>query len=109
MGIHESPGVDDEDINLPLLEKLLQPLQLKLTSASNGLEARNLLADLSFDILLFDIRMPENDGIELTRWTREQSAYKDVPLLILTSLSDKQTLLDSFDAEAVDYLPLHLR
>jgi len=96
--------VDDEKINLLLLERILEPLKLELSFANNGLEAKNLLIDHDFDILLFDIMMPEINGIDLTRWTKEQPAYKDVPVLILTSLSDKQTLLDSFDAGAVDYL-----
>lgn len=101
--------VDDEDINLLLVQALLKPLDLDVTTALDGAQAQKLMLEKSFDILLVDIMMPEIDGLSLTRWARTNPMYKDVPILVLTSLGDKKTLLEAFTAGAVDFLtkPFH--
>ena len=96
--------VDDEPINLLLIQTLLKPLSLDVTTAPDGVSAQNLMRQKSFDILMFDVMMPELDGLALTRWARTEPAYKDVPILVLTSLTSKETLLEAFDAGAVDFL-----
>jgi len=96
--------VDDENINLMLIEALLKPLELKITTATDGAQAQALMLERTFDVLMFDIMMPEMDGLTLTRWARTTPVYKDVPILVLTSLSDKNTLLEAFTAGAVDFL-----
>jgi len=96
--------VDDEPINLLLIKTLLNPLDLDLATAPDGVSAQKLMKEKVYDILLFDIMMPEMDGLTLTRWARTEPIYKDVPILVLTSLNDKATLLDSFTAGAVDFL-----
>jgi len=101
--------VDDEPLNLKLMETLLKPLDLDLVLASDGHQAQELMKQQTFDLLLFDIMMPEIDGLELTRWARQDPSHKDVPTLILTSMAGKETLLQAFEAGAVDYLtkPFH--
>lgn len=97
-------AVDDEPLNLALLKTLLEPLGLDLVLASHAFEAQELMADKTFDLLLFDIMMPDMNGLELTRWARNQPLYKDIPILILTSLHRKETLIEAFEAGAVDFL-----
>jgi len=101
--------VDDEPLNLSLVESLLTPLDLMVSLAVNGFEAQKLMAQQTFDLLLFDIMMPEIDGLELTRWSRKDVRHKDVPILILTSLVGKDALTKAFEAGAVDFLtkPFH--
>jgi len=101
--------VDDEPLNLRLLEMMLLPLGLDLVLVDNGFEAQQLMSDRTFDLLLFDIMMPDLDGLELTRWARQNPFHKDVPILILTSLAGKETLIQAFEAGAVDFLskPFH--
>jgi diguanylate cyclase (GGDEF)-like protein len=100
---------DDEPLNLRLIESILKPVDLELVFASDGREAQKLMAERTFDLLLFDIMMPEIDGLELTRWARKDPSHKDVPTLILTSMAGKETLMQAFEAGAVDYLtkPFH--
>ena len=101
--------VDDEPLNLKVVESLLLPLDLELVFARDGLEAQKLMTERTFDLLMFDIMMPGIDGLQLTRWARQDPSHKDVPTLILTSMSGKDTLIQAFEAGAVDYLtkPFH--
>ncbi len=97
-------AVDDEPINLKLLETLLKPLNLDLTFASDGNSGLEKLKAGRFDLLLFDIMMPGIDGLELCKLARLDPHHKDVPVLILTSMIGKETLLKAFEAGAVDFL-----
>ena len=101
--------VDDEPINLRLLQNLLKSLDLDLILVDNGFEAQRMMTERTFDLLLFDIMMPSIDGLELTRWARRNPLHKDIPILILTSLTGKETLIQAFEAGAVDFLskPFH--
>ena len=102
-------AVDDEPLNLKLLKSLLEPVDLELVTALDGFEAQKLMQQQTFDLLLFDIMMPEIDGLTLTRWARQDPLHKDVPILILTSMAGKDVLMEAFEAGAVDFLtkPFH--
>jgi len=100
---------DDEPLNHRLLQTLLSPLGLELVMAESGLHAQKLMETRTFDLLLFDILMPDLDGLTLTRWARKDPLHKDVPILILTSMTGKDVLVEAFEAGAVDFLtkPFH--
>jgi diguanylate cyclase (GGDEF)-like protein len=101
--------VDDEPLNLKLVQTLLAHVDLDVVTAGNGADAQALMAQRTFDLLLFDVMMPDIDGLALTRWARQDPNHKDVPILVLTSLSSKKSLLEAFEAGAVDFLtkPFH--
>lgn len=101
--------VDDEPLNLRLIQTLLAPVDLEVVTAGHGFEAQKLMSERVFDLLLFDIMMPDLDGLALTRWCRQEPNHKDVPVLILTSMSGKHALTEAFEAGAVDFLskPFH--
>ena len=101
--------VDDQPMNLRLIQTLLAPVELDIVTALDAETAKRLMGQQTFDLLLFDIAMPDVDGLELTRWTRQDPLHKDVPLLILTSRARKDTLVEAFEAGAVDFLtkPFH--
>jgi DNA-binding NarL/FixJ family response regulator len=70
--------------------------------ATNGEEAAALAAQRSPDVVLMDLEMPVADGIEATRRIRAHSA--DVAVVVLTSFSDREKILQALDAGAVGYL-----
>jgi DNA-binding NarL/FixJ family response regulator len=70
--------------------------------ASNGLEAIDLVNELSPDILLLDMEMPVMDGVEVARRLRE--AKSAVRVLALSAYNDKQYILSMFDQGAAGYL-----
>jgi DNA-binding NarL/FixJ family response regulator len=70
--------------------------------ATNGAQAADLAAVHHPDVVLMDLSMPEVDGVEGTR--RIKAAEPDLPVVILTSFSERDRILDAIAAGAVGYL-----
>jgi DNA-binding NarL/FixJ family response regulator len=70
--------------------------------AGDGAEAVTLAQELKPDVILMDLSMPELDGIEATR--RIVSDNDRVRIVILTSFSDRERILEALDAGAIGYL-----
>jgi DNA-binding NarL/FixJ family response regulator len=71
-------------------------------TASDGLEAVEVAERVPADVVLMDLEMPRLDGIEATR--RIAAAHPDMRVVVLTSFSDRDRILDALDAGAVGYL-----
>jgi DNA-binding NarL/FixJ family response regulator len=71
-------------------------------TASDGQEAVALAAEHQPDVILMDLEMPRMDGREATQ--RVVAAHPDVRVVVLTSFSDRERILDALDAGAVGYL-----
>lgn len=69
--------------------------------ACNGLEALALLEEREFDAVLLDIMMPELDGLSVCRAVRRTN---DVPIILLTALSDEEDKLLGYELGADDYV-----
>ena len=80
---------EDVEINREIVLTLLEPLQLTITCAENGLEAVNMFAANSgqYDMILMDVQMPEMDGYAATRNIRASDFpnAKDIPIIALTA------------------------
>lgn len=76
-----------------------------ITVASSAEAALDLIITRKtpFDCLVLDIRMPGMDGIDLCAHVRERSAYKDVPIIMLTGMRDMDHLERAFKAGATDF------
>jgi len=91
--------VEDNYVNLVITSKFVQSYGCKMTTASNGQEALELIKSGSedFDLILMDIRMPVMDGIEATRAIRRLPApICDIPIIAVTANADPE--------ESVSYL-----
>jgi DNA-binding NarL/FixJ family response regulator len=73
-----------------------------VATAANGEEAIELAADHSPDVVLMDLSMPGMGGVEATR--RIVEANPAVSVVVLTSLSARERILDALDAGAIGYL-----
>jgi DNA-binding NarL/FixJ family response regulator len=95
---------DDHDVVRRGLGALLQGAAgfSVVGAATDGAEAVALAAEHDPDVVLMDLSMPGMDGIEATR--RLTSERPDVRVVVLTSFSDRERILDALDAGAVGYL-----
>ena len=77
----------------------LQNSGYRVLVARNGLDAYQLITSESPDLLITDHQMPTMTGVELCSKLREDEAYQDLPILMLTAKAleiDKQQLLETF-------------
>jgi len=100
-------AVDDEPLVLRLLEATLEGLGYSnadfVTSGTAALAQLNA-AQTPYSCILLDIRMPGMDGIELCRAIRQMPKYQGTPILMLTALSEKTYVDESFASGATDYI-----
>jgi two-component system phosphate regulon response regulator OmpR len=94
--------VDDDTRIRTLLREFLTSNGFRVTMASTADEARRKLEGLDFDLIVLDVMMPGESGVELTKSLR---AEKDVPILMLTALSETDSRILGLEAGADDYLP----
>ncbi len=95
--------VDDEQVNRNLFQAMLKSLGYSSDVAANGNEALAKL-DSSFELVLLDVMMPEMDGFEVTRRIRGNSDCSDVPIIMVTLLTNKQDRLEAVEAGANDFI-----
>ena len=81
--------VDDNATNRRILERQLATWDMPVEVASSGPEALEILADESFDLAIFDMQMPDMDGLELATIVRKQSERR-FPIVLLTSLGRRE-------------------
>lgn len=94
--------IDDDTRIRSLLSQFLQQNGFRVSVAASSDDARRKLNGLDFDLLIVDVMMPGENGISLTRSLRET---KEVPILMLTALSETDSRIDGLEAGADDYLP----
>jgi two-component system, OmpR family, phosphate regulon response regulator OmpR len=98
--------VDDDDRIRDLLKEYLSRAGFRVTAAAGGAPARRLLTTLDFDLAVFDVMMPGEDGFSLTRWLREQrGAAGKTPVLMLTARGEASDRIEGLRTGADDYLP----
>ena len=93
--------VDDDNRIRDLLTRFLGANGFRVTSAPSAVEARRQLEGMMFDLLIVDIMMPGESGLELTQSLRESS---DVPILMLTARAESEQRIEGLEVGADDYL-----
>ena len=93
--------VDDDTRLRELLSQYLGENGFMVTTAADAEEARARMRGLAFDLLVLDVMMPGENGIELTEALRMTS---NVPILILTAMGDSDDRVHGLEGGADDYL-----
>jgi two-component system, OmpR family, phosphate regulon response regulator OmpR len=97
--------VDDDDRIRELLKQYLTRAGFRVTAAPAGPQARTLLGTLDFDLAVFDVMMPGEDGFSLVRWLREQKGHAGrTPVLMLTARGLSEDRIEGLKLGADDYL-----
>ncbi len=93
---------EDETALATIIKESIETRNFVVTLAANGKDAFKIYRENSFDVLVFDVMMPEKDGFTLTREIREQN--KSIPIIMLTSKSQTSDVVFGFKNGASDYL-----
>jgi two-component system, OmpR family, phosphate regulon response regulator OmpR len=93
--------VDDDTRIRDLLSRFLQDHGYFVTTAKDALEANQKLESYLFDLLIIDIMMPGETGIELTRRLRKTMT---TPILMLTAMGEVEDRISGLSTGADDYL-----
>ena len=96
--------VDDERRNAELLKVMLTPEGYALLTASSGEEALNCLAEAKPDLILLDVMMPGMDGYQVVGKIKENPATRNIPVIMLTALDDRNARMLGLNAGAEDFL-----
>ena len=97
--------VDDNRINRHLLMALLERCGIRhVEMAEDGNDALARMDSFRPDLILLDLMMPNLDGFEMCKRLRADPKWKDLPVLVQSSLSRAEDRAKAFAAEATDYV-----
>jgi len=96
--------IDDQKENLFILEDRLDLEGFKVITAYNGLSGIELAKEHKPDLVLLDIMMPEISGFEVCRELTNNEITKNIPVIILTALSNAEDTEKGFAAGAFDFI-----
>jgi DNA-binding response OmpR family regulator len=96
--------VDDDQAWLRTLPMLLNPWGFKLTTLAEPQQFWAVLQAVMPDLLVLDVNMPKMNGFELCQGLRSDPAWRQLPVLFLSVLTDSQTQNQAFTVGADDYL-----
>ena len=96
--------VDDDPVTLSLVRSHLERLEAEAVTFEDSRLASERLAKERFDLFIVDARMPDPDGFELTRRIRASRLNAAVPVVMLTTSDDDQTVREGFKAGITFFL-----
>ncbi|HEY7991690.1 MAG TPA: response regulator [Stellaceae bacterium] len=94
--------VDDDARLRGLLTRYLTDQGFRVTTAADAADARARMQGLAFDLLILDVMMPGESGLDLTRNLR--SGESRVPILLLTAMAEPEHRINGLEQGADDYL-----
>jgi class 3 adenylate cyclase/ActR/RegA family two-component response regulator len=96
--------VDDTAMNVKILSNILKANKFEVLVAQNGESALTTAESQEPLLILLDIMMPGMDGFETCRRLKAQPRTKDIPVIFITALTEKEYIIKGFDVGAVDYI-----
>jgi diguanylate cyclase (GGDEF)-like protein/PAS domain S-box-containing protein len=97
--------VDDEEMNRNLLSRRLERSGFRVEVASGGAEALTKIAgQAQFDLILLDQMMPEKSGSDVLRELRAHYSASDLPVIMVTAVTDSGRVAEALDLGANDYI-----
>jgi two-component system chemotaxis response regulator CheY len=80
--------VDDSATVRKFVAAALAMKGFRVVTAGDGVEALELMPSEKFDMIITDLNMPDMDGYEFIRTLRETPEYQDIPIIVLSSMTD---------------------
>ncbi|MBL8746846.1 MAG: response regulator [Phycisphaerae bacterium] len=101
--------VDDHVQNLELLQAYLEDVGCRVRTAGDGVEAMAELELEPPDLLILDVMMPRMSGFQVCRQLKSNPKTRDIPVVMVTALSDVGDVERAVECGADDFLtkPVH--
>lgn len=96
--------VEDEEILLTALKEELTSGGYDVDGAGDGVEGLEKVKSFKPQLILLDLLMPKMDGMEVLQKLKADSGTRDIPVVILTNLSDYEKISEALSLGAMDYL-----
>lgn len=96
--------VDDNPKNIQLLANILDSEGYEIEYTTNGYEAIEWSKELSFDLILLDIMMPEINGYDVCTKIKENKDNQDTPIIFLTAKTATENIIQAFESGGADYI-----
>jgi signal transduction histidine kinase len=98
--------VDDTTAYLEFAQKILEDEGLKVTCASNGLEALQIIQErkILFDLIITDLGMPKMNGVELIQRLKVFPLTRSIPIICSTSQTNDDVEIEALKAGAIDFI-----
>lgn len=96
--------IEDDSFVMDIYQTKLSQAGYEIIEAVNGIDAIKKLEKETPDLLLLDIVMPYVDGLEVLKKVKEDERLKNIPVILLTNLSQKEEVDKGLELGANDYL-----
>ncbi len=98
--------VDDSSVVRKIIRGAVEVLEYQLLEAEDGYEALDILEKQYVDVklILLDWNMPGINGFELLKSIKENKKYKKIPVMMVTTESEKENIIQAIQAGACHYL-----
>jgi two-component system, sensor histidine kinase and response regulator len=96
--------IDDDPMACDIIEGFLYQDEYEMTFVNSGTEALEIIDSTQPDLILLDILMPEMDGFEVCRRLKSNEKWRDIPVIIVTGLHEKNDVLRGFEVGANDFI-----
>ncbi|MBP9186097.1 MAG: response regulator transcription factor [Bacteroidia bacterium] len=94
--------IEDEDLVRKSLEFRLKKDGYQVTPCANGREGIEAIENNKYDLVLTDLMLPFNNGLEVV--SKLKSISKETPIIVLSNIGLEQVVLDAFNLGADDYM-----
>jgi two-component system cell cycle response regulator DivK len=103
--------IEDDETNMNLIRSVIELGKCQILEAKNAEKGIQLAREHHPNLILMDIRLPKMNGLEATRFIKDDSDLKDIPVVALTGYSNKEDEDDAFNAGCAAFLskPINIR
>ena len=95
---------DDNPQILELIEAYLDPLELRILTAKDGQDTLDVVERERPGLILLDIMMPRRSGFEVCRILKEDSRFREIPIVMITALNEAADIERARESGADHYL-----
>lgn len=97
--------VDDIEENRDILTRRVSREGYLYLTAENGEIAMRILEEQNIDLVLLDIQMPVMDGFEVLRRMKADTAFRHIPVIVISASTENESVIKGIEMGADDYLP----